>query len=186
MLNRRLEIINSKIVVSPLFLSILDSLTIFMHAFEIWSKLSKELNHEILEVACLNEKRLYRHAVQDLSEALRRRPQMILELPRTARHELFQPLLGLPQYDVLGHNLIINWLRVEGESMLVTFLDEVGVGHDGHGCADEFPESMDAAKVEKACKALYEKFPAEKVSLYLQVFPNITGVDWGVEKFIKV
>jgi hypothetical protein len=32
---------------------------------------------------------------------------------------------------------------------------------------------------------LYEKFPAEKVTVYLQLFPNITGADWGVEKFVK-
>jgi hypothetical protein len=156
-----------------------------MRAFEIWPKLSKELNHEILEVACLNEKKLYRHAVQDMSAMLRKRPQVILELPRATRHELFQPLLGMPQFDVLGHNLVINWLRISGEPMLVAFLDGVGLKHDGHGCAEEFPESVDASKVEQACKSLYDKFPAEKVGVYLQLFPNITGVDWGTEKFVK-
>jgi hypothetical protein len=156
-----------------------------MRAFEIWPKLSKELNHEILEAAYLSGKPLYRHAVQELSEVLRKRPQVVLGLPRAARHELFLPLLGLPQFDVLGSNLAINWLRASGVPMLAAFLDEVGVEHDGRGCSENFPGSVDAARVERACMALYGRFPAEKVSFYLQLFPRITGTRWGVERFAR-
>ncbi|MDR1146087.1 MAG: hypothetical protein LBK71_08140 [Verrucomicrobiales bacterium] len=157
-----------------------------MRAFEIWPKLSKELNHEILETACLHEKRLYRHTVQDLSEAMRKRMPAVLELPRATRHELFQPLLGWSKFDVLGHNLVINWLRVAGEPMMVAFLDAVEVRHDGRGCTENFPATVAAAKLATACQLLYEKFPAEKVTLYLQLFPNISGVRWGLEQHLKV
>ena len=147
--------------------------------------LSKELNHEILEVACLNEKRLYRHAVQDLSEVLRKRPQIILELPRVARHELFRPLLGLPQFDLLAGNLVVNWLRVSGEPMMVAFLDELGIAHDGHGCVEVFPAEVEEQRVAAACGMLYERFDAEQVGLYLRLFAGISGVDWGVERLVR-
>ncbi|MDR2462434.1 MAG: hypothetical protein LBD30_01485 [Verrucomicrobiales bacterium] len=156
-----------------------------MRAFELWAGLSKELNHEIFEAACLNEKRLYRHAVEELSEGLRRRPQVVLELPRAARHELFQPLMGLRQFDTLGFNLVINWLRKKYEPLLVRFMDGVGAEHDGHGCAEVFPQKVPAAKLERACQSLYEQFPEEAVTFYLRLFSNITGTDWGVEQFVK-
>ena len=154
-------------------------------AFEVWSTLSEELNHEILQAAYLHEKRLYRHAVQDLSQALHKRPQAILEVPRSLRHELFRPMLGLPHFDTLGHNLVINWLGTTKTAMLIDFLDGVGVAHDDKGCAEEFPETVSSGKLEKACDALYKKYPAEEVSLYLNLFPNITGTSWGLEKFIR-
>ena len=157
-----------------------------IHAFELWGDLSKELNHQILQAAYLNEKRLYRHAVQELSGALRKRPQVILEIPRDQRHELFKPLLALPHFDTLGHNLIINWLGSVHTDMLVDFLDAAGVSHNGKGTAEEFPESVPAAKLEKACALLYGKYPAEEVTLYLKLFPNITGTSWsGLDKQIR-
>ncbi len=157
-----------------------------MHAFEIWNTLSKELNHEILQAAYLHEKRLYRQVVEDLSEALRKRPQAILEIPRETRHELFKPLLALPQFNTLGSNLIIQWLGSTHTPMLALFLDTVGVAHDGKGCAESFPKDVEPARLEKACAALYEKYPPEQVSLYLHLFPAITGTAWaGMEKHIQ-
>ena len=155
-------------------------------AFELWGDLSKELNHQILEAAYVHEKRLYRHAVQDLSGALRKRPQLILEIPRGQRHELFQPLLALPHFDTLGYNLVINWLGTCCTAMLVDFLDAAGVAHNGKGTAEEFPESVPVARLEKACTLLYGKYPPEQVTLYLKLFPNITGAVWeGLEKQVR-
>ncbi|MDR1191731.1 MAG: hypothetical protein LBK60_08755 [Verrucomicrobiales bacterium] len=158
-----------------------------MRAYEIWPGLSEALNHELLEAACLRDKRLYRKAVQDLGAALHKRAHQLLELPRAARHELLRAPLGLAKFDTLGYNLIINWLRGAGEPMLVMFLDGLGIAHDGHGCAEKFPEALADARLEQACRVLYERFPAEQATLYLRVFPNITGVAWGVEveKFVR-
>jgi len=149
-----------------------------MRAYQVWTTLPGPLNHEIWQSVYLQDKKLYRLAVQDMAEALRKRPQALLELPREARHELFRPLMGLPQFDVLGHNLVIKWLGSTRQAMLVDFLDALGIPHDGNGCAEQFPETMTVARLKKAIAALYAKHDAPAVSLYLHLFPSICGVNW--------
>ena len=155
-----------------------------MQTYEIWATLSPALNHEILDAAYRHDKRLYRDVVREAGEVLRKRPQIILEMPRAERHELFRPLLGLPAFNVQDNNLAVNWLRCAGEPMMVLFLDTLAIPHDGHGCVDKFPPTPDEVRLARACAALYEKFPAEQVSFYLRLFPLLSDGAWQPEKFI--
>lgn len=145
---------------------------------ELWSGLSPELNHEILEAAYEGEKKLYRRVVQDLGAHLRRRPNLLLNMPRAQRHQLFLPLLGLPQCDLLAQNLVMHWLGSTQTPMLIRFLDLSGVAHDGQGFAEEFPQAVPDPKLKTAVETLYAEFDPEKVSLYLRLFPSLTGAAW--------
>jgi hypothetical protein len=149
-----------------------------MHATELWSTLSPALNHEILEVAYQNEKKLYRHVMDDVGPNLKIRAKMILETPRVARHELFRPFLQLPQFHVVTQNLMILWLATTQVPVMTAFLDSLGIKHDGVGSVDSFPKEMDATKLTKAVEELYGKFPEEKVTAYLSIFDTISGVSW--------
>lgn len=149
-----------------------------MFAHEAFQSMPAELNHEVLDAACLNDKKLYRRLMNDMAANLRKRPQALLALPRRERHVLFQPLLGLPQFDVLAQNLVINWLAETQVALMTAFLDTVGIAHDGKGYAEAFPESVDDAKLRGAVDALYAKFPEPAVTLYLGVMDRISGVQW--------
>jgi hypothetical protein len=157
-----------------------------MHAIEYWNLLSPALNHEILETACLNEKKLYRRVVDDLAANLRKRPKMILEMPRQARHELFRPLLGLPHFHIITQNLMIHWLATTQVSLMNTFLDELSIKHNDAGSVDAFPAQVDKARLSAAVDKLYAGFEQEKVTAYLSVFDSISGAKWAdLESMIK-
>jgi hypothetical protein len=157
-----------------------------MHAFEVWNTLSPGLNHQILDSACLNNKRLYRQVVDDMASNLRRRNKALLDMPRAERHKLFQPLLGLPNFYVLTQNLVMNWLVADESEMLASFLDQLGIEHDGEGCVDMFPETMDDGKLKAAVDGLYAAFPEEKVTLYLNTFDDVSGCNWaGLKDLIR-
>ncbi|NJK92662.1 MAG: hypothetical protein HC904_13045 [Blastochloris sp.] len=149
-----------------------------MHATEYWQKMSPEKNHEILEFAYLNDKKLYRRVVEDLSAQLRKRPKLILETPRAQRHELFRPLLGLPNVHLLSQNLMILWLGQKQVTLLNAFLDALGIEHDQAGSVERFPETVDKKKLSSAVEGLYQAFPEEDVNAYLSVFDSISGVNW--------
>ena len=151
-----------------------------MQTYELWTTLSPALNHEILDAAYRHDKRLYREVVREAGEALRKREQLLLEMPRAERHELFRPLLGTPGFSTQDNNLVINWLRRDGVPMMALFLDTLGIPHDGEGCVERFPESVDEARLTKACATLYEKFPADRVSFYLRLFPGLSGTEWKI------
>jgi hypothetical protein len=149
-----------------------------MMVTEAWAALDSALNHEVLDCACLEDKKLYRRVVQEMSKNLRRRPQMLLGMPRPARHELFRPLLGLPQFETLAQNLAIRWLRERRKGMMVSFLDTLGVVHDGAGMAESFPETMEEKKLLEGARALAAAHGKEAVFFYLNIFDQICGVEW--------
>lgn len=149
-----------------------------MYAYEVWNHVPTALAHEILDTAYAHEKKLYRQLVSEMSANLRKREPFVLKMPRAERHVLFQPLLALPNFEILGQNLFITWLGQTQEAMMVAFLDQLGIKHDGHGYAEGFPENVDAAPLKKAVEALYGAFPEEKVNVYLGVMERISGVQW--------
>lgn len=149
-----------------------------MHATELWATISANLNHEILEVSYTHEKKLYRRVVEDLAANLRKRASIILETPRLVRHELFRPLLQLPNFHVVTQNLMILWLAKTQVPMMTTFLDSLEIKHDGQGSVDAFPEAVDPIKLAKAVTVLYDTFPEEKVTAYLSVLDSVAGVNW--------
>jgi hypothetical protein len=150
-----------------------------MHAIEFWGTISPSLNQEILETAYLHEKKLYRRVVDDLAANLRKRPKMILEMPRAARHELFRPLLALPAFHLITQNLMIHWLATSQVALMNAFLDVLGIKHDGAGSVDAFPEKVEKSKLSAAVEKLYQDFESDKVTAYLSVFDSISGVEWA-------
>jgi hypothetical protein len=156
-----------------------------MYCTEAWGSIDSTLNHRIFESAYNGDKKLYRRTVQDLADNLRRRSKLILEMPRADRHELFQPLMGLPAFEVLAQNLAIHWLKQERVDMVVSFLDTLGIKHDGRGFADEFPQDMPKGKLKKAVKNLLKNYPESDVAFYLSIFDTISGTQWaGLEALI--
>ena len=149
-----------------------------MHAYQIWKDLGPELNHEILDSACTENKKLYKQLLEEVSKALRVRPQKLLEASRKERHDRFHDLLGRPDFGILSQNLLMNWLDKSQRAMLVAFLDKLNLKHDGKGYVDEFPPTMDDVLLKKAVEHLYNTFEKEKVSTYLKTFDSIAACNW--------
>lgn len=149
-----------------------------MRISEVWSELSPELNHRVLEAGCQHDKALCRKLNQEMARGLGKRPKSLMEMPRKERHALYQPLLGMGIYMVMAQNLTINWLTYEATSLLTSFLDQLGIEHDGKGCAEVFPEDVTKAKLVKAMKSLIAAGDKEGALFYLGIFPDISGVEW--------
>lgn len=149
-----------------------------MYACEIWGTLSADLSHQILEAAYLHNKKLYRRVVNDMAANLRKRPQRLLDTPRIERHPLFSPLLSAPQFDVLSQNLLMCWLAHEQTSLICAFLDQLGIPHDEKGFADNLGDEPSKETLTRAVSHLYDHYPQDVVTTYLQAFETICGVSW--------
>lgn len=156
-----------------------------MRAFQIWNDLSVNLNHEILESAYLNNKKLYRSLVDEMAKNLHQRSQKLLDTPRAERHIAFKGILLLPNFDVLTQNLLMSWLLHSESALMAAFLDELKIPHDGRGCVEELPEKVDDKLFSSAVAALYKKFDQEKVTVYLKTFDSVGGRNWPIEKLMK-
>jgi hypothetical protein len=61
--------------------------------------------------------------------------------------------------------------------MLADFLDTLGIEHK-NGVVEDFPETVDEAKLNAAIDKLLEKYPQEKVLVYLNSFSAMNDAPW--------
>ncbi len=150
----------------------MTSYTIFQRADEATVAL-------ILDWLRNQERGLYRAAINELSALKKLRPQYVKQKPVTEQFEWLKKMLSWKPAETIGDHLLQVWLVRKQESMLVNFLNALGIEHNGHGMVDgDLPESLDAEKLGTAVKDLYEKNPAGVVSVYLQMFQNQTDNGW--------
>jgi hypothetical protein len=62
-------------------------------------------------------------------------------------------------------------------SMLVQFLDELGIPHK-EGVVDDLPPSVDDTKLRAAVEGLLAKYPPESVAVYLLAFNEMNEANW--------
>ena len=60
----------------------------------------------------------------------------------------------------------------------ISFIEKLGIAHNGHGVVDVLPETLDPEVLKTAVDALFENYPAGAVSLYLHMFQNQTEEGW--------
>ena len=87
-------------------------------------------------------------------------------------------MLAWKPAETIGDHLLQVWLIRKHEGMLVSFIEKLGIEHNGHGVVDVLPESLDADKLKEAVDALFESYPAGAVSVYLHMFQNQTEEGW--------
>jgi hypothetical protein len=71
------------------------------------------------------------------------------------------------------------WLLKGKADMLTTFLDGVGISHDGKGEITELPAEIADDKAEAAVAALVAAHPAKHVALYLTMFQTQRPGGWA-------
>lgn len=141
-----------------------------MKAQQILQAIGPELRQQIIGYIQTDERPAYRALIQSLAQARRLRPQFILEKSRAQQSEWLLNQLYMKTNDPVAEQLLQIWLLKSQGTMLITFLDAVGIGHDGKGQVDELPEEITEEKAKAGIDALLELYPPQQVALYLHMF----------------
>ena len=144
---------------------------------ELYGFMSPKLALEILTYAFESDKPLYRVTLQAVAEARRVRPVFLERQPRTERHSQMLSTLARPSLELVTSNLIRTWLIKKHKSMLVDFLNALGIQHN-EGVVEDLPESMSDEKLRPAIDALLAKHPQEAVAVYLHAFNDMNEANW--------
>jgi hypothetical protein len=144
---------------------------------ELIGFMSPALAAEILAFAFESDKPLYRATLQAVAEARKVRPIFLERQPRAQRHTAMLATLTRPSLELITGNLIRTWLLKKYKSMLVDFLNALGVTHN-EGVVDDLPATMDDAKLKVGVDALLAKYPPEAVAVYLNAFNDMNEVNW--------
>lgn len=145
---------------------------------EIFGRLPAPLAHEILAYMQKEQKASYAFAVQTLASQRRFRPIFIERKPPAERHAWIQQQLARSLNEQLAGNVIGLWLTGAQAPMLASFLDSLGIAHDGKGSIETLPPSPEKSALKAAVDGLLEKYPAASVKTYLHAFQTSEPEAW--------
>jgi hypothetical protein len=144
---------------------------------ELLGFMSSTLAMDILTYTFENDKPLYRATLSAVAEARKLRPVFLERQPKTQRHAAMLATLARPALDLITGNLIRGWLLKKHKTMLVDYLNSLGIAHE-EGVVEEIPPTMDDAKLRAAVDALLAKYPQETVAVYLHAFNEMNEQEW--------
>ena len=86
--------------------------------------------------------------------------------------------LSRPRLEEASANLLRSWLLKSEQPLLSDFLDQLGIPHE-KGVVNEFPKTVDDARLTATVDFLLAKYPAEKVAVYLNTISATSGTNWA-------
>lgn len=145
----------------------------------------RPLAEDILEFSHVNEKTLYRAALDAVARARKVRTVFLERQARTERHSAMISTLSRPGLELAADGLVRHWLLKKHSAMLIDFMDALGIQHEG-GVVNELPKSVDDVVLRNAIEAILAKHPAEAVAVYLNAFNGMNAENWAnLETILK-
>lgn len=149
-----------------------------MKAYYIFQQADEETISNILDWMRNQERAIYRAAVRELGALKKLRPDSSSANLFRNNFPSSRKMLSWKPSNEIGDHLLQVWLLRKHQDMLITFLNTLGIPHDGNGIVNELPETLDKEKLAKAVDELFEKYPAGVASVYLQMFQLQTEDGW--------
>jgi len=150
-----------------------------MKAYEIFQNLPLDRGMQILSDIRELEPNSFKATVLTLARDRKLRPVFIQKKPRDQQAAWCLKTLKLRTEDHVAEHILQVWLMKKHPDILVTFLDAVGIEHDGEGMIEgELPESIDQAMVKAGADAIFDKYDDADAALYLHVFQLQTEDGW--------
>lgn len=144
---------------------------------ELIGFMSPALALEILNYAYESDRPLYKATLAAVAGARKLRPVFLERQPRAQRHTAMLLTLSKPALEPTTAGLIRTWLLKKYNSLLVDFLDALGISHK-EGVVDDLPAIMDDTKLRAAVDVVLAKYPPEVVGVYLNAFNDMNEVEW--------
>lgn len=117
------------------------------------------------------EKAVFSSALASLAAQRKLRPIFVTRKTRTEQIAWMAEQLKSRLNEAIGENLLQIWLMKGRPAMLISFLNSLGVPHDGNGGIEgDIPATLDPEKIKAGAAALLEKHPAGEVAIYLNLF----------------
>ena len=148
-----------------------------LSSHELIGFMSPALAGEILAFAFETDKPLYRSTLNAVAGVRKVRPVFLERQPRSQRDATIVTCLSRPALEVAAANLIRIWLVKKQNSMLVQFLDALGIEHK-EGVVEDLPPAVEDEKLRAAVDGLLAKFPPESVAVYLLAFNDMNEANW--------
>lgn len=150
-----------------------------MTANEIFARLPADESSGILGWLQENDKPAYKASISLLAGRRKLRPIFVERKPRDERHAWMAAALTKPANADAATEILQAWILGGNRPMVLEFLEALGVSHED-GIIEDLPAEPTEGKVRAAVDALFAKYPAAAVVVYLNLFVSMDVTEWPV------
>lgn len=141
-----------------------------MKSYEIFQEMNPETVVSVFQYLRDEQREVYTASLSSLASSRKLRPVFVQRKPAAAQIDWLAKNIKLKGSEEIAEHVIQLWLMKAHQDMLVTFLDGVGIEHDGEGAAEDLPEELNAKKLKSTVTKLLKAHDPEAVRIYLHVF----------------
>lgn len=141
-----------------------------MKAYEIFQEMGPETAASVFQFLRDEQREVYTASLSSLATNRKLRPVFVQRKPATDQISWLTKNIRLRGSDEIAEHVIQLWLMKAHQDLLVSFLDGVGIEHDGEGAAEDLPEELDGKKLKSTVTKLLKDSDPETVRIYLHVF----------------
>lgn len=145
---------------------------------QILNALGSEMQLYLMSYMQNDQRPAYKAIINTLAPQRKLRPVFIFEKSKAKQAEWVLEQLRLRSNEGVTEQVFQIWLLKGNMQMLIKFLDEAGIAHDGKGEITELPEEIADDKAEAAVAALAAEYPEKHVALYLTMFQSQREGGW--------
>jgi len=149
-----------------------------MQPHEILGTLSPETVSQMFRFLQKEQKTTFRTCLATLASQRKLRPVFIERKPPDARYAWMWKECKRAGNEAIAANLLHIWLSNAQKPLLIHFLDQLGISHDGDGGIDTLPPQPDPGTIREAVESLLNAFPHEIVAIYLHAFQSMENEGW--------
>lgn len=150
-----------------------------MKAHQLIQAIGPDLQKSIVSYVQTEHRAAYRLVLDALAQQRKLRTVFIQRKSREDQAVWVSEQLAHKANDSVAEQIIQLWLLKGQSEMLITFLDAIGVKHDGKGEVENLPEEIEPKKAEAGIAALLAKYPPKQVGLYLTMFQMQKEGGWA-------
>ncbi len=155
-----------------------------MKAHEILQSFPEEAASEMFEYLYGNDKPAYRACLRVLAVRRKLRPVVLERKTRAERHAWMQAELARKANDDAATEALQTWLLGGHQQLICSFLDSLGVAHDGRGLLDTLPPEPQKERLQEAVDRLLDNHSRSAAIAYLHLFCKMDIADWPTLKEI--
>ena len=117
------------------------------------------------------QKPVFQSALASMAAQRKLRPIFVARKSRNEQVAWMSEQLKSKLNEAIGENLLQIWLMKARPEMLISFLNTLGIPHDGQGGIEgDLPTTLDPEKIKTGAAALLAAHAAEDVAVYLNLF----------------
>ncbi len=155
-------------------------------SYELFQDMKPETALSVFHYLRDEQRDVYKATLSSLAANRKLRPVFIQRKPVPEQIQWMLKNIKLRGSDEVATQVLQLWLLKGNSALLVSFLDGLGIEHDGEGAVDDLPDELDAKKLKSTVAALVKAHDPEVVAIYLHIFQLQRPGGWElIEELIQ-